>query len=195
MNARKPLTLLMALVVLCLAAFTAAGCGSSNNDSTPAPTGSGASGSTSSASTDIVATAAGNKDLATLVSLVKLGGLVQTLQGSGPYTVFAPTNAAFAKLDPKTVAALKKPANKDQLKQVLTYHVVAGDYSSQDIVKLAQEGKTLKTVEGEDLTPELDGSTVKIKDANGNTATVVKADVTTSNGVVHVIDGVLIPKG
>ncbi len=191
MNARKPLTMLMAVVVLCLAAFTAAGCGDDNESSTAATT---AETGTMTDSMDIVATASDTADLSTLVKLVTAAGLVETLQGEGPFTVFAPDNAAFDKVDAQTLKDLQDPANKEQLKAVLTYHVVAGEYTAEDIVKLAGEGKKLKTVQGEDLTPEVDGETVTLKDANGNTATVVKADVMTSNGVVHVIDGVLLPK-
>lgn len=190
MNLRKPLTMLIAVAVLCLAAFTAAGCGDDNESSTASTAETGAM----TDSTDIVATASDTADLSTLVKLVTAAGLVETLQGEGPFTVFAPDNAAFDKVDAQTLEDLQNPDNVDQLKAVLTYHVVAGEYTAEDIVKLAGEGKKLKTVQGEDLTPEVDGETVTIKDANGNTATVVKADVMTSNGVVHVIDGVLLPK-
>lgn len=195
MHLRKPLTLLIAVLALGLCAFAVAGCG--DDDSTANDTaamGETESTNSSMASDDIVAAAAATDDLSTLVALVKLAGLVETLQGKGPFTVFAPDNAAFGELDPATVADLKKPANKDQLSKILTYHVVPGTYTATDITKIANDGGTLKTVEGEDLTPELDGDTVKIKDANGDTATVVKADITTSNGVVHVVDGVLMPK-
>lgn len=193
MNSRKPITLLLSVVVLCLAAFTAAGCGGDDETSASAM-GSTSESSSMTDNMDIVGTASDTADLSTLVKLVTAAGLVETLQGPGPFTVFAPDNAAFKKVDPQTLKDLQDPANKDQLKAVLSYHVVPGEYSSADIVKLAGEGKSLKTVQGEELTPEVDGKTVKIKDANGNTATVVTADVTTSNGIVHVIDGVLLPK-
>src|SRR4051794_11054551 len=195
MHLRKPLTLLIAVLALGLAAFVSTGCGDDDSAAdTPAAMGETQSTSDSMSSDDIVATAAATDDLSTLVSLVKLAGLVETLQGAGPFTVFAPDNAAFAKLDAATVADLKKPENKEQLKKVLTYHVVPGEYNAADITKLAEDGGTLKTVEGEDLTPKVDGSTVTIEDANGDAVTVAKADIKTSNGVVHVVDGVLMPK-
>jgi uncharacterized surface protein with fasciclin (FAS1) repeats len=195
MHLRKPLTILIAVLALGLCAFSVAGCGSDDSSSSSnAAMGETQSTSDAMANDDIVATAAATKDLSTLVSLVKLAGLVETLQGKGPFTVFAPDNAAFAKVDPATVADLKKPANKDQLSKILTYHVVPGDYDAAAITKIANDGGTLTTVEGEKLTPEVDGSTVKIKDANGDSVTVQKADIKTSNGTVHVIDGVLMPK-
>lgn len=145
---------------------------------------------------NIVENAASSPDLSTLVAAVKAAGLVGTLESPGPFTVFAPTNEAFAKLPAGTVDALLKPENKDQLSKVLTYHVVAGKVSAADLVKQINSGggkATLKTVNGEDLTATLNGKSVVIKDAKGGTSTVTIADVYQSNGVVHVVDSVLLP--
>jgi uncharacterized surface protein with fasciclin (FAS1) repeats len=138
------------------------------------------------ASKDIVDNAVLSKDHTTLVAAVKAAGLVETLKGAGPFTVFAPTNAAFAKLPAGTVETLVKPENKAKLTSILTYHVVAGKYTSKDI----KEGMTLKTVQGEMLT-------FTMKDGKwwiNGTAMVTIADVISSNGATHVIDGVLMPK-
>ena len=126
---------------------------------------------------DIVETASGNEDLSTLVELVTAADLVETLQGEGPFTVFAPTNDAFAALDADTLETLQDPANKDQLAAVLTYHVVPEELDAAAITKLAEDGEKITTVQGEDLTPKIDGENVTITDANGNTVTVVTADV------------------
>jgi len=137
------------------------------------------------ATKDIVATASGAGQFNTLVAAVQAAGLVETLQGEGPFTVFAPTDAAFAKLPEGTVESLLKPENKDQLVAILTYHVVPGKVTSADIA-----GKKLDadTVEGQAIAIDAtDG--VKVNDA-----TVVGADVMASNGVIHVIDTVLLPK-
>lgn len=137
-------------------------------------------------SKDIVDNAVGSKDHTTLVTAVKAAGLVETLKGTGPFTVFAPTNAAFAKLPAGTVESLVKPENKAKLTNILTYHVVAGKYTSKDI----KEGMTLKTVQGENLT-------FTMKDGKwwiNGTAMITIADVISSNGATHVIDGVLMPK-
>ena len=132
----------------------------------------------------------------TLVAAVKAGGLVETLSGKGPFTVFAPTNDAFAKLPAGTVDTLVKPENKAQLDKILTYHVVAGRIDSKKILKDIKKGggKTmLNTVEGEPLTFTESGGTITITDAKGGTATITTADVFQSNGVIHVIDSVLMP--
>jgi uncharacterized surface protein with fasciclin (FAS1) repeats len=132
----------------------------------------------------------------TLVAAVKAAGLVPTLESAGPFTVFAPTNDAFAKLPAGTVDTLLKPENKDQLIKVLTYHVVKGKYDAKKIVKLIKKGggkAMLTTVEGEPLTFTESGGTVTITDAKGGTATVTTADVFQSNGIIHVIDAVLLP--
>ena len=132
----------------------------------------------------------------TLVAAVKAGGLVDTLNSAGPFTVFAPTNDAFAKLPAGTVETLVKPENKATLDKILTYHVVAGKITSKDLVKLIKKGHgkaTLKTVQGEDLVASMSGKNIILTDAKGGTATVTTADVFQSNGVIHVIDTVLMP--
>lgn len=147
-------------------------------------------------SKNIIENALNSKDHTTLVAAVKAAGLVETLEGPGPFTVFAPTNEAFDKLPQGTVATLLKPENKAQLTKVLTYHVVAGKYNAADlaalIVKDGADAK-LKTVEGEDLTLAMDGDKIVVKDAKGDAAHVTIADVNQSNGVIHVVDTVLLP--
>jgi uncharacterized surface protein with fasciclin (FAS1) repeats len=148
------------------------------------------------ANKDIIDNAVNSKDHTTLVAAVKAAGLVDTLKGKGPFTVFAPTNDAFNKLPAGTVDTLLKPENKKMLTQVLTYHVVAGKLDSAALAKkvAAGHGKaTLKTVEGGKLTVSMDGSDVIITDAKGGTAKVTTADVYQSNGVIHVVDSVLLP--
>jgi uncharacterized surface protein with fasciclin (FAS1) repeats len=132
----------------------------------------------------IVDVASGAGTFKTLVAAVKAAGLVDTLSGKGPFTVFAPTDAAFAKLPAGTVDSLLKPENKKKLQTILLYHVVAGKVLSTDL-----KSGSVKTVEGGDLTVDISGGTVKINDA-----TVTKADIPASNGVIHVIDTVLLPK-
>lgn len=144
----------------------------------------------------IVENASAAPNLSTLVTAVKAAGLVETLSGPGPFTVFAPTNDAFAKLPAGTVDTLLQPANKDQLTKILTYHVVAGKIDSKMLVKMIKKNGgsyQAKTVQGDMLTFALDGGKVKITDAKGGTAMVTTADVFQSNGVVHVIDTVLMP--
>ena len=147
-------------------------------------------------SKNIVENAVNSKDHTTLVAAVKAAGLVETLQGAGPFTVFAPTNAAFDMLPKGTVENLVKPENKGTLTTVLTYHVVAGKWSAADLQRMVKDGKgmaTVKTVQGGELTVmEKDGS-LWIKDAKGGTAKVSIKDVNQSNGVIHVIDHVLMP--
>jgi len=146
--------------------------------------------------TDIVDGASASQDHTTLVAAVKAAELVETLKGEGPFTVFAPTNAAFDKLPTGTVDNLLKPENKDQLKSILTYHVVAGDLYVMAVIKAIEEGKgkaTLKTVQGEEITASLDGDMVVITDAKGGKAKVTKADLKQKNGLIHVIDTVLMP--
>ncbi|MGB5272710.1 MAG: fasciclin domain-containing protein [Flavobacteriaceae bacterium] len=145
---------------------------------------------------DIVSNAVNSADHTTLVAAVKAAGLVETLQGSGPFTVFAPTNAAFDKLPMGTVETLLKPENKTKLQGVLTYHVLAGKFSAKDIVKAIKKGKGMAaftTVNGAKLTAMLDGDKVKLKDASGNISTVTIADVNQSNGVIHVVDTLVLP--
>lgn len=146
---------------------------------------------------NIVENAVNSKDHTTLVAAVKAAGLVETLQGDGPFTVFAPTNKAFDKLPEGTVATLLKPENKKKLQTVLTYHVVAGDMKAADIVKAIKKGNgtaTFKTVSGGKLTAMMKGKKVMLKDENGGMATVSIANVNQSNGVIHVIDSVVLPK-
>ena len=148
-------------------------------------------------SKNIVQNASAAKNLTTLVAAVKAAGLVDTLEGPGPFTVFAPTNAAFAKLPAGTVTTLVKPENKDTLTKILTYHVVAGDYTAASLVALVKKGHgkaTVKTVQGETLTVKPYGKSLEIVDAKGGVSHVTIADVKQSNGVVHVVDTVLMPK-
>lgn len=146
---------------------------------------------------DIIDNAVNSKDHTTLVAAVKAAGLVDTLKGPGPFTVFAPTNKAFAALPAGTVDTLLKPENKDKLTSILTYHVVAGNMDSKMLMKAIKDGKgtaSLKTVSGGTLTAKSSGKKVMITDENGGTAKVTIADVKQSNGVIHVVDKVLLPK-
>ena len=145
----------------------------------------------------IVENAVATKDLSTLVTAVQAADLVETLSSKGPFTVFAPTNVAFGKLPAGTVENLLKPENKATLTAVLTYHVVAGNLDSKAVIAAIKKGNgsvTLTTVQGGKLKASLSGSNVILTDENGNTSTIVAVDVTCSNGVVHVIDTVLMPK-
>jgi len=145
---------------------------------------------------NIVENAVNSPDHTTLVAAVKAAGLVGTLESAGPFTVFAPVNEAFAKLPAGTVDTLLKPENKDQLVKILTYHVVAGKIGSKELVKMIKAGHgkaELKTVEGGTLTATLSGGKVMLTDEKGGMATVTIADVYQSNGVIHVIDSVLLP--
>lgn len=145
----------------------------------------------------IVENASTAKDLSTLVAAVKAAGLVETLSGKGPFTVFAPTNQAFEKLPAGTVDTLLKPETKAKLTKLLTYHVVPGTYTSTQLTTAAKSHggtTTLKTVEGEALTVKLQDGKVWVVDAKGGKSAVTTADVKQSNGVVHVVDSVLMPK-
>ena len=145
----------------------------------------------------IVENASKSADHTTLVSAVKAAGLVDTLSGAGPFTVFAPTNAAFAKLPAGAVDGLMKPAMKADLKKVLTYHVVPGKLTAADISAKIKAGKgkaELTTVQGEKLTAMESGGKITLTDAKGGTSTVTQGDVMQSNGVIHVVDSVLMPK-
>jgi len=145
---------------------------------------------------NIVENAVNSKDHTTLVAAVKAAGLVDTLEGPGPFTVFAPTNEAFDKLPAGTVDTLVKPENKDQLTKILTYHVVAGRLSEKDLKKQIKMGggkATLKTVQGDPLTASWKDGKLVLTDEKGGTAMVTIADVFQSNGVIHVIDTVLMP--
>lgn len=142
------------------------------------------SGALQAAEKDIVDTAVGAKQFSTLVAAVQAAGLVETLKGEGPFTVFAPTDEAFAKLPEGTVATLLKPENKEKLIAVLTYHVVPGKVMAADVVKLSKA----KTVQGKEVTITVADAGVKVDKAN-----VIKTDIVTSNGVIHVIDAVILP--
>jgi len=149
------------------------------------------------ASKDIIDNAVNSKDHTTLVAAVKAAGLVDTLKGPGPFTVFAPTNAAFAALPAGTVDTLLKPDNKGMLTGVLTYHVVPGKWDAAAISKMIADGKgmaSIKTVAGGTLVAKSAGGKVTVTDEKGGVATVTIADVYQSNGVIHVVDKVLLPK-
>ena len=154
-------------------------------------------GAAMSPSRDIVDNAVNSKDHTTLVAAVKAAGLVETLQGSGPFTVFAPVNAAFDALPAGTVDALLKPEAKDKLTTILTCHVVAAKAMSADVLKMVKDdggAHKVKTVGGCELILKADGDKIIVTDENGNDAVVTIADVEQSNGVIHVIDKVLLPK-
>jgi uncharacterized surface protein with fasciclin (FAS1) repeats len=148
-------------------------------------------------SKNIIQNAVNSKDHTTLVAAVKAAGLVDTLSGAGPFTVFAPTNAAFKKLPAGTVDTLLKPENKATLTKVLTYHVVAGRMTAVNLMKAVKDGEgmaKLKTVEGEDLiVKQPSAGKLSITDTKGDVAMVTIGDVVQSNGVIHVIDAVLLP--
>jgi uncharacterized surface protein with fasciclin (FAS1) repeats len=139
---------------------------------------------------NIVENAAGSADHTTLVAAVKAAGLAETLSGAGPFTVFAPTNEAFAKIPKATLDALMTPEKKADLARILTYHVVSGAMKSSDL----KDGQKLKTVQGEELTISYKDGKWSVKDAKGNSANITIADVISSNGVTYVIDNVLMPK-
>ncbi len=153
-------------------------------------------GAAMSSSKTIAVNASAAPNLTTLVAAVKAAGLVDTLNGPGPFTVFAPTNDAFAKLPAGTVDTLTQPENKATLTKILTYHVVSGTYDAKKLMKEIKKNNgsfQLNTVQGEPLTLSMDGKMIKITDAKGGTAMVTTANVYQSNGVVHVIDTVLMP--
>lgn len=143
---------------------------------------------------DIVDNAVNADNVTTVVSLVQKAGLVDTLKSEGPFTVFAPNNDAFGKLPEATVADLQKEENVEALKNILTYHVVAGTYTSADLKVMAQKGETLTSVQGQMLTPVLEDNMVKLMDASGNTIDIETTDIISSNGVTHVIKSVMMPK-
>ena len=146
---------------------------------------------------DVVDIAISSEDHTTLVAAVKAAGLVETLKSEGPFTVFAPTNDAFAKLPDGTVESLLKKENKEKLTSILTYHVVAGNLMATDVVEAikAGDGKAvLTTVQGGELSATLEGEKVKLMDANGNASFVTATDLKGTNGVVHVISSVIMPK-
>ncbi|HEY9501128.1 MAG TPA: fasciclin domain-containing protein [Pyrinomonadaceae bacterium] len=146
---------------------------------------------------NIIENAVNSKDHTTLVAAVKAAGLVETLQGTGPFTVFAPVNAAFDALPAGTVDTLLKPENKGTLTAVLTYHVVAARLNSKALERMIKQGggrAVLKTVQGGELTATMNGSDINITDAKGNMARITITNVNQSNGVIHVIDRVLLPQ-
>jgi uncharacterized surface protein with fasciclin (FAS1) repeats len=145
----------------------------------------------------IVDVAVGSADHTTLVAALKAADLVSTLQSAGPFTVFAPTNAAFAKLPAGTVESLLKPENKATLAKILTYHVVSGSLNATSVLKAIKDGGgsvTLKTVSGGSLVASIKAGKVILTDEKGNFATVVATDLAGSNGIIHVIDSVVLPK-
>ncbi len=149
-------------------------------------------------SNTIVDVAVGNENFSTLVTAVKAAGLAQTLSGTGPFTVFAPTNDAFNKLPEGTVGTLVAPENKAMLTDILTYHVVSGKYMASDVVAAIKQNKgkfVTNTVMGEPITLMMDGANVVIKDAKGGKSVIIMKDVPASNGVIHAIDTVIMPKG
>jgi len=145
----------------------------------------------------IVDVAVGSKDHTTLVAAVKAADLVATLQSAGPFTVFAPTNAAFAKLPAGTVEFLLKAENKATLAKILTYHVVAGSFNAAAVVKAIKDGGgsvTLKTVSGGNLVASIKEGKVILTDEKGGVSTVVATDLAANNGLIHVVDAVVLPK-
>jgi uncharacterized surface protein with fasciclin (FAS1) repeats len=188
---RTTLPLTVALAAFAFAAVTATPTSAQMKEQTVT-----VGGSPMYPSKNIIQNAVNSKDHTTLVAAVKAAGLVETLQGPGPFTVFAPTNAAFAKLPKGTVESLLKPEMKEHLAGVLTYHVLPGRHAIKDLwdASIKAKGKVkMKTVEGEELTFEFKGQQLTIWDAKGNAAKVTIQNVFQSNGVIHVIDTVLLP--
>ena len=186
------------IMPMLLTAVLAAGCTQSGSASMPGPTTDPmVGGAAMYPQQTIVQNAVNSKDHTTLVAAVEAAGLVDTLSGPGPFTVFAPTNEAFAMLPPGTVPTLLKPGNKATLREVLTYHVVAGRMDSRALMAAIAAGggrATLTTVAGLPLTASMGGpGTIMLTDAKGGVAMVTIADVYQSNGVIHVIDHVLLP--
>lgn len=147
-------------------------------------------------SKNIVALAQGNPNVSTLVSAVTAAGLGETLSGTGPFTVIAPDNAAFAKVDKATLDGLMKPESKDKLGGILKYHVISGNIKSGDLAKQIADGNgtaTIKTLNGGSLKASMNGDKIVLTDAKGGKATVTAADMVASNGTVHVVDTVLMP--
>ena len=173
----------LALAAVAVSGILLAACGTTSSSSmavSPA--------ATPAAMQNIVQIAAGNPDFSTLVAAVKAAGLVDTLSGPGPFTVFAPTNEAFAALPAGTLDSLLKPENKGTLTSILTYHVVSGSVFAKDV-----KAGGVMTVNGAKFTISIDNGSVFITDGKGNKAKVVKTDIAATNGVIHVIDAVLLP--
>jgi uncharacterized surface protein with fasciclin (FAS1) repeats len=186
----KRIILIPALAALCLATTNTTACAGSKEKTVMV------GGAAMYPSKNIVENAVNSKDHTTLVAAVKAAGLVETLQGNGPFTVFAPTNSAFNMLSKGTVDNLLKPENKATLTSVLTYHVVAGNWDANSLMDMVKKGNgmaTVKTVQGETLTVMQKGKMLWVKDAKGGTAKITISDVHQKNGVIHVIDHVLMP--
>ena len=146
---------------------------------------------------DIVDIASSDDNFSTLVLAVKTANLVSTLQGDGPFTVFAPTNSAFAKIDSKTIETLLSPEGRDQLTKILTYHVIAGEFKAKDVIaaiNAAGGSFTIETVSGDKLIASLSNGSVILTDENKRTAAVTTTDIDATNGVIHVIDTVVLPQ-
>ena len=192
------------MLLAAASALTLAACGSNTPaaDTTPTdtamPAGEPAADAAPAAGTGTVVTVAqGNPDFSTLVAAVTAAGLGETLSGAGPFTVFAPTNAAFEKIPAAALSALMTPAERTKLSGILTYHVVAGRVTAADLTRLITEGNgtaTLTTVNGKTLTARAAGDTVTLTDAAGGTSTVTTTDVAAGNGIIHAIDTVLMPE-
>ena len=188
----RQLTITAAAAALAIALT---GCGAAEQPTTE-NTDSYATEQPAAASGTIVDAAVANPDFSTLVTAVQAAGLAETLSSAGPFTVFAPTNAAFAKLPAGTVDNLVQPAQRETLTSILTYHVVSGRVTAADLIAQIQAGggtATLTTVQGATLTARLQGSSVVLTDAASGTSTVTATDVAASNGLIHVIDTVLMP--
>jgi uncharacterized surface protein with fasciclin (FAS1) repeats len=173
----------LALAAGAVSGILLAACGTTSSSSMVA-----SPAATPAATQNIVQIAAGNSDFSTLVAAVKAAGLVDTLSGAGPFTVFAPTNEAFAALPAGTLASLLKPENKGTLTSILTYHVVSGSVFAKDVT-----AGSVMTVNGAKFTISIDNGSVFITDGRGNKAKIVKTDIAATNGVIHVIDAVLLP--
>ena len=182
------IAILTAAVAASALLLGACGSSSTNTASTATTTAQDTSASTAPAAQTIVEIAAANPDFSTLVTAVKAAGLAETLSGPGPYTVFAPTNEAFAKLPAGTLDSLLEPANQQKLADILTYHVVSGEVMAKDVTP-----GPVTTVNGATFTVSTDGGNVILTDGQGNMSKVVKTDIVASNGVIHVIDTVLLP--
>lgn len=180
--------LVRAIAVLATAGIVLGACSSDSKDAEPTTIASTETTAAAPVEQTIVDIAAGNADFSTLVAAVKAAGLAETLSGEGPFTVFAPTNAAFEALPAGTVDTLLKPENKQQLADILTYHAVAGKVLASDV-----KPGDVATVNGATFAISIEGSDVIITDGQGNKAKVVKTDIVGSNGVIHVIDTVLLP--
>ncbi len=180
--------MLVCICFLAISSFATAQCGSSHSKYSKR--------TSSHHQKDIVDIAAGSDDFSTLVTAVKTASLVETLQSDGPFTVFAPVNSAFAKLPEGTVKSLLEPKSKATLSKILTYHVVAGEFKATDVINAikASDGEfSIETVSGDILKASLQNGTVILTDEKGGIAAVTKTDVDASNGVIHVIDSVILP--